>query len=85
VYFLDTTGKACPDGTGLSAAGAALPSSPLAFNPATLQANGLPSNKLVEITDPLAATSPASGESFRTGQAARFAEVLRGVSFTSAR
>jgi hypothetical protein len=46
---------------------------------------GADPNKLVEITDPLAATSPASGESFRTGQAARFAEVLRGVSFTSAR
>jgi hypothetical protein len=227
VYFLDTTGKACPNGTGLPAAGAPLPASPLAFNPADLQTTGLPSNmcvlkgfnttlaktttnafpfglwfanadtlyvadegndtttfsggtytaaaaqttaglqkwvfdgtqwklaytlqagldlgrpytvrgyptgnnaatglpwapatdglrnitgrvtrdgtatiwavtstvsgggdqgadpnKLVEITDPLAAASPAAGESFRTVQAARFAEVLRGVSFTPAR
>ena len=39
-------------------------------------------NKLVEITDPLSATSPASGESFQTIRAAGFGEVLRGVSFT---
>jgi len=42
-------------------------------------------NKLMEITDPLAATAPAAEESFRTVRAARFAEVLRGVSFTPAR
>jgi hypothetical protein len=46
---------------------------------------GADPNKLVEITDPLAATGPAAGESFRTVRAARFAEVLRGVSFTPAR
>ena len=46
---------------------------------------GADPNKLAEITDPLAAASPAAGESFRTVQAARFAEVLRGVSFTPAR
>ncbi|MFZ0192872.1 MAG: hypothetical protein WAL72_38640 [Streptosporangiaceae bacterium] len=34
------------------------------------------------ITDPLGATSPAAGESFRTVRAAGFGEVLRGVSFT---
>jgi hypothetical protein len=34
---------------------------------------------------PLATTAPAAGESFRTVRAARFAEVLRGVSFTPAR
>ena len=43
---------------------------------------GADPNKLVEITDPLAATAPASGESFRTVRAAGFGEVLRGVSFT---
>jgi hypothetical protein len=46
---------------------------------------GADPNKLVEITDPLAATALAPGESFRTVRAARFAEVLRGVSFTPAR
>ena len=46
---------------------------------------GADPNKLVEITDPLAAASPAAGESFRTARTARFAEALRGVSFTPAR
>ena len=46
---------------------------------------GADPNKLVEITDPLTAAVPAAGESFRTVQTARFAEVLRGVSFTPAR
>ena len=46
---------------------------------------GADPNELVVITDPPAATAPAAGESFRTVRAARFAEVLRGVSFTPAR
>ena len=37
VYFVDTTGKACPNGVGVPAPGAQLPTSPLAFDPATLQ------------------------------------------------
>ncbi|HWH09815.1 MAG TPA: hypothetical protein VG165_01700, partial [Solirubrobacteraceae bacterium] len=44
VYFVDTTGHACPNGTGLPAPGAALPSAPLAYNPATVASTGLPSN-----------------------------------------
>jgi hypothetical protein len=47
VYFLDTTGKACPDGAGLPAAGAQLPTSPLSYNSSTLQADGLPSNMCI--------------------------------------
>ncbi|HJY97714.1 MAG TPA: hypothetical protein VJ371_22430 [Streptosporangiaceae bacterium] len=43
---------------------------------------GADPNKLVRITDPLSAGSPAAGESFRTVRAAGFGEVLRGVSFT---
>jgi hypothetical protein len=43
---------------------------------------GADPNKLVAITDPLSATTPGAGESFRTVETARFAEVLRGVSFT---
>jgi hypothetical protein len=42
---------------------------------------GADPNQLVMITDKLAATSPA-GESFKLVRTARFAEVLRGVSFT---
>ncbi len=47
VYFLDTTGKACPNGVGVPAAGAKLPTSPLSYNPATLQTSGLPSNMCI--------------------------------------
>jgi hypothetical protein len=43
---------------------------------------GADPNRLVTITDNLAATGLPAGESFRTLQTARFAEVLRGVSFT---
>jgi hypothetical protein len=41
VYFLDTTGKACPNGVGLPAANAKLPTWPLAYNPELIQADGL--------------------------------------------
>jgi hypothetical protein len=43
---------------------------------------GADPNKLVAITDTLAATTLPAGESFRTVRSARNAEVLRGVSFT---
>jgi hypothetical protein len=43
---------------------------------------GADPNRLVAITDKLAATSLPADESFVTLQTARFAEVLRGVSFT---
>jgi hypothetical protein len=41
VYFIDTTGTACPNGTGLPVPGAALPTSPIAYNPAVLQTQGV--------------------------------------------
>ena len=47
VYFLDTTGKACPNGIGLPVAGAPLPTTPLAYDPSQLQTNGLPSNMCI--------------------------------------
>jgi len=43
---------------------------------------GADPNKLVMITDNLAATTLSAGESFSTLETARFGEVLRGVSFT---
>ncbi|MFZ2113791.1 MAG: hypothetical protein WAU77_08685 [Solirubrobacteraceae bacterium] len=46
VYFLDTTGKACPNGVGLPAANAKLPSWPLAYNPEELAAEGLKPNNM---------------------------------------
>ncbi|WP_322015664.1 hypothetical protein [Paraburkholderia sp. J12] len=44
VYFVDTTGTACPSGVGVPAAGAKLPATPLAYTPGTVQSNGLPNN-----------------------------------------
>ncbi|MBO0811352.1 MAG: hypothetical protein J2P23_04815 [Microlunatus sp.] len=35
VYFIDTTGSACPDGVGLQVPGAPTPTAPDAYNPAT--------------------------------------------------
>ena len=43
---------------------------------------GADPNKLMRITDNLAAMTLPAGESFTTIRTARFAEVLRGVSFT---
>jgi hypothetical protein len=47
VYFVDTTGSACPKGVGLPAAGAPLPIAPLTYNADTLQTSGLPSNMCI--------------------------------------
>jgi len=42
VYFIDTTGKACPTtGVGLPQPGAPLPTSPIAYDPALLQTQGV--------------------------------------------
>jgi hypothetical protein len=47
VYFVDTSGSACPNGVGVPSPKAKLPTTPLAYNPATLQTNGLPSNMCI--------------------------------------
>jgi hypothetical protein len=47
VYFVDTTGTACPNGVGLPVAGAKLPTAPLSYSSSTLQKNGLPSNMCI--------------------------------------
>lgn len=47
VYFVDTTGTACPNGIGLPSPGAVLPSSPLAYNVNNLQTLGLPNNMCI--------------------------------------
>ncbi|MDQ6776633.1 MAG: hypothetical protein M3071_10560 [Actinomycetota bacterium] len=41
VYFVDTTGTACPNGSGVPAPGAPLPTSPIAYDPALLQTQGV--------------------------------------------
>jgi hypothetical protein len=47
VYFVDTTGTACPKGIGLPAADAKLPTTPLTYDPTALQTSGLPSNMCI--------------------------------------
>jgi len=47
VYFVDTTGTACPNGVGVPVAGAALPTTPLSYDPSTLQTDGLPNNMCI--------------------------------------
>jgi hypothetical protein len=47
VYFLDTTGKACPDGVGTPEPGAKLPTTGLSYDESTLQSGGLPSNMCI--------------------------------------
>ena len=47
VYFVDTTGTACPKGVGLPVANAPLPASPLSYNMNTLQTTGLPNNMCI--------------------------------------
>ena len=44
VYFVDTTGAACPTGVGLPVPGAKLPTAPEAYSLASLQTSGLPTN-----------------------------------------
>ena len=41
VYFVDTTGTACPNGSGVPAPGAGLPTAPIAYDPTVLQTKGV--------------------------------------------
>jgi hypothetical protein len=47
VYFVDTTGKACPSGVGLPAAGAQLPTTSIPYDPNTVATTGLTSNMCI--------------------------------------
>ncbi|MFC1433974.1 hypothetical protein ACEZDB_25305 [Streptacidiphilus sp. N1-3] len=60
VYFIDTTGTACPNGVGLPVPGAPLPTKALAYDPATLQSTGLPENMCVLQGFPTALKSTTS-------------------------
>ena len=46
VYFVDTTGKACPNGVGVPSSSATLPTTPLSFS-SPLPSTGLPSNMCI--------------------------------------
>jgi hypothetical protein len=66
VYFVDTTGKACPSssatpGIGLPQSGAALPTSPIAYDPSLLQGEGVtPTNMCILNGFPTALKSKTS-------------------------
>ena len=67
VYFVDTTGKACPNGVGLPVAGAQLPIASLAYNTATLQTSGLPNNMCILAGFPSTPAKSASPLSYPFG------------------
>ena len=46
VYFVDTTGHACPNGVGLPDPAVTPPTSPLAYDPSLLQTEGLVPNNM---------------------------------------
>jgi hypothetical protein len=61
VYFVDTTGRACPSGVGLPEPGAALPASPIAYDPSLLQTKGVfPDNMCILKGFPTALKSATS-------------------------
>ena len=60
VYFVDTTGKACPNGVGIPAGGAKLPISPLTYDPTQLQTIGLPNNMCILAGFPTALAKTAN-------------------------
>ncbi len=69
VYFIDTTGKACPDGVGLPQPGAALPTSPIAISdPTDLQTLGVqPYNMCILQGFPTTLAKSASEDAFPFG------------------
>src|ERR1700735_5409494 len=68
VYFIDTTGKACPDGTGLPQPGAALPTSPIAYDPSLRQSEGVtPYNMCILQGFPTTLAKSASEDAFPFG------------------
>jgi hypothetical protein len=66
VYFVDTTGKACPKGVGLPVAGAALPTSALAA-PSDPSTDGLPNNMCVLAGFPTLLNKSATPVNFPQG------------------
>jgi hypothetical protein len=67
VYFVDTTGKACPNGVGVPQPGAQLPTAPLDYDPSTLAADGLPSNMCILRGFPTTLAKSSSSTAFPFG------------------
>jgi len=67
VYFLDTTGKACPKGVGLPSISATLPTTPLSFDPSNVATNGLPDNMCILAGFPTTPNKSATVTAFPFG------------------
>jgi len=67
VYFLDTTGTACPNGVGLPSPSATLPTSALTYTLSTLQSNGLPSHMCILAGLPMIPNKTATTLSYPFG------------------
>ena len=67
VYFVDTTGKACPSGTGLPVAGALLPTTAIDYDLGTLPTAGLPTNMCILAGFPTAPAKTATTVSYPFG------------------
>ncbi|MGO9958870.1 MAG: hypothetical protein ACLP50_23390 [Solirubrobacteraceae bacterium] len=68
VYFVDTTGTACPGGVGLPQPGATLPTAPLDYNLPAIQAGGpLPSNMCILKGFPTLLAKSKTGVSYPFG------------------
>ena len=67
VYFVDTTGKACPNGVGVPAAGATLPVMPINYNFSTVATTGLASNMCILAGFPTTPAKTANPVSYPFG------------------
>jgi hypothetical protein len=68
VYFVDTTGKACPSGAGLPQPGAPLPTAPIDYNLSAIQAGGaLPSDMCILKGFPTLTAKSTTGVSYPFG------------------
>jgi hypothetical protein len=67
VYFLDTTGTACPTGVGLPSSSATLPTAALVYDLSTVVTKGLPSNMCILAGFPTALAKSASVVAFPFG------------------
>jgi len=67
VYFLDTTGTACPNGVGLPSSSATLPTTALAYNINNLQTDGLPGNMCILAGFPAVPNKEATTTAFPFG------------------
>ena len=67
VYFVDTTGKACPNGVGIPSPDAKLPTAGLTYTRSILEHTGLPSNMCVLSGFPTEISKSANGVSYPFG------------------